>query len=236
MITITNSKVAGFAPVWASYRGFSLLFDNPGKNLAATPGGLLKIDCAVASDPNLLLYKAFDKSLRKIGHDVLTKTYLFCPLPPQSYHVTVWDGISDGKVSSVISYHRDEVKRCLQDLPNSLHRFPMALAFILKSSLPGGAYGTMGFKFKKLKLWGNQTLVARLEPVSEDPPKDWLADIVEARRSLTNQLDDQLHVPDARSRKKKSHGFSPHISLGYFANQGGGPWRCHRWRSGRSSS
>ncbi|MCZ6679696.1 MAG: hypothetical protein O7E52_20900 [Candidatus Poribacteria bacterium] len=35
MITITNNKIAGFAPVWASFNGFSLLFDNPGNNLSS---------------------------------------------------------------------------------------------------------------------------------------------------------------------------------------------------------
>jgi hypothetical protein len=29
MITITNHKISGFDPRWATFRGFSLLFDNP---------------------------------------------------------------------------------------------------------------------------------------------------------------------------------------------------------------
>src|SRR5438874_2339771 len=62
MITITNEKVAGFDPRWATFRGFSLLFDNPGHSL--TPAGeWLNLTCAVDTDPDLAFYKALRESL-----------------------------------------------------------------------------------------------------------------------------------------------------------------------------
>ena len=69
MIAITNKKVAGFIPQWASYRGFSLLFDNPGPSTTPMDGqmgeSVVKIDCPVHTNRNLQLYMAtfFKKAL-----------------------------------------------------------------------------------------------------------------------------------------------------------------------------
>ncbi len=30
MFNVTNAKIAGFLPRWASFRGFTILFNNPG--------------------------------------------------------------------------------------------------------------------------------------------------------------------------------------------------------------
>jgi hypothetical protein len=38
VITVTNAKVGGFVPQWAAFRGFSILFDNPGDSLSSTNG------------------------------------------------------------------------------------------------------------------------------------------------------------------------------------------------------
>jgi hypothetical protein len=42
MVTITNTKIAGVdGPRWAPFRGFSLLFDNPGDGVLPMGKGLL---------------------------------------------------------------------------------------------------------------------------------------------------------------------------------------------------
>ena len=103
MITITHDKILGFTPRWAPYNGFSLLFDNPDNGFSPL-GGVggfdipMKLD-SVPSDPALILYQVFIDALNNIDINLLTNTYLFCPLPPSTYHVTVWDGLNVGNIS-----------------------------------------------------------------------------------------------------------------------------------------
>src|SRR5438876_12331769 len=97
MITITNPKVAGFVPRWAPFRGFSLHYDNPGHSLTRS-GDRLDLNCDVEADPELVFYRRLRESLEDLAPDLLMNTYLFCPLPPASYHVTGRDGGNDGTV------------------------------------------------------------------------------------------------------------------------------------------
>ena len=100
LFEITNDKIAGLVPRWASFRGFSLLFDNPGPGLSTLARGLDKIDCDIDAHRGVGLYRGLATALAEIGHDLLLNAYLLCPLPTCSYHVTVWDGINDGNVDS----------------------------------------------------------------------------------------------------------------------------------------
>lgn len=47
MITITNNKIAGLVPVWATFKGFSLLFDNPSECFQPD-NNIEVIDCSLA--------------------------------------------------------------------------------------------------------------------------------------------------------------------------------------------
>ena len=116
MFSITNEKVAGFTPRWATFRGFSILFDPPGAGLLPS-GNRLDLACDVAADPALGFYKRLRDSLTRLDPDRLTATYLFCPLPPPSYHVTVWDGGNDGNVGEVDGDARREMEDWLAGLP-----------------------------------------------------------------------------------------------------------------------
>ena len=97
MNLISNPKLKSLQPDWAEFKGFSLLFDNPGN--ALTPmNGLNKIDCSDDTIDDLRLYNALAQSMAALGPDKMMNACLLCCLPPQSYHVTLWDGVNDGNI------------------------------------------------------------------------------------------------------------------------------------------
>ena len=212
MIVITNEKVAGFEPRWATFRGFSLLFDNPGDSL--TPeGNLLKTNCRVREDPELSLYRALADSLEATGRDLLANAYLFCPLPSASYHVTVWDGLNDGNVRRASPDLQEELAQFLSRLPDALLESHPVMEPIRASSLAAGSDWTITFRFKDLVKWGNRVLVARLEPADPDAEAAFER-IVEARQALSADFERRFGIPGPG-------GYAPHVSLGYFANREG---------------
>ena len=120
MITVTNQKVAGFTPRWGSFRGFTLLFDNPDSSFAAWRNDTLLLQTDVANDPSLAFYRGLRGGLEQLDLDLLTETYLFCPLPPASYQVTAWDGANDGNLARIHDPHRAEFAQWIAELPASL--------------------------------------------------------------------------------------------------------------------
>jgi hypothetical protein len=209
MISITNEKVAGFDPRWASFKGFSLLFDNLGMSLT-TAGPVAYIDCDVDGDADLLLYKALRNSLANIGLDILTNTYLFCPLPPASYHVTVWDGVNDGNVAHVVAAHRSECEGFLQGLPYSLCESDL-FPEIAASAAVSTPDWNIQFKFGWLEKWSNVSIVARLVPAIDTSAKA-IRGLTDARAALTADFERRFGI-----RLQKT--YVPHVTLGYFANQ-----------------
>ncbi len=210
MITITQNKIAGFEPRWAPFSGFSLVFDNPGVSTAPT-GNLLKIDCLSESGGPLDLYFRFEETINKLGRDLLIRTYLFCPLPASSYHVTVWDGVNVDNISSVCATVRSDWTAFLQGIPDSLLTPPGSMVVITESDLAKNSYGTISFRFEKLIIWSNQVLAARLS-AADEVSETRLRDLSSARTKLCEAARRELGVSPSRS-------YSPHVSLGYFANQ-----------------
>lgn len=94
MFIITNPKVAGFVPEWAEFKGFSILFDNPGDRLLPLHenDSLKMLSNDVASEASHF-YKRLNEMLAQFPE--ISRTYLLCPLPFHSYHVTLWDGVND---------------------------------------------------------------------------------------------------------------------------------------------
>ncbi|NOY09785.1 MAG: hypothetical protein GXP33_13190 [Spirochaetes bacterium] len=216
IITITNEKIAGFVPVWAPFKGFSLLFDNPGDSLSPMPdnSSLYKINCnrpaksGAAGDPEL--YKVFSLSLN--GIEQLLSRHLFCPLPYSSYHVTVWDGLNDGNVHQIKRSDRPDAEDFLRRLPESLLgsiRFTIRLS---GDPLPVPMKSVITFKFKKLSIWGTNVLVARLEPADSASGK-YLDNIKCERRKLIEEYRVRFGV------KTSTPCYAPHVSLGYFINK-----------------
>ncbi len=208
MFSITNEKVAGFVPRWASFRGFSILFDPPGD--ALTPmGPCLHLACDVEADPALGFYKALRDGLARLDPDLLTAAYLFCPLPPPSYHVTVWDGANDGNATFVAPDKRPALEQLLAGLPDSLALPHEMTAPALASPLVRRDWD-IEFRFDRLAIRG--ALVARLSPT--EASAEAFAAFVEERHRLNDFVHETFGIATYED-------YTPHVSLGYFASREG---------------
>jgi 2'-5' RNA ligase len=211
MITITNNKVLGFVPRWATYPGFSLLFDNPGDSVSpmTEDGGLVKIDNAITDTGELSLYQAFVDTFSELGVPLLTNTYLFCPLPPYSYHLTVWDSINLGNIGSVSNLaDREILEPFIFEFPGAFLRENRFTEVINASPLVTATDWNISFKFRDLAKWGNSAIVARLKP-ADAQSEAVLKRVADQREALYNKFPVQISHRE----------FSPHITLGYFGNR-----------------
>ena len=209
MALISNTKVASFEPVWAPFRGFSLMFDNPRSSLKAM-GNLKKVACNVYRDPGLSLYGALADAMETVGPAALMNTCLFCTLPYDSYHVTLWDGINDGNINGVTASHRKELKTYLQGFPESFATATKVTEIVNASRLATKADWNIGFRFEKLAIRSNKALVACLSPAdqSSEAVLDRMRD---ERKKLSAKVGALLDMNLHRT-------FKPHVSLGYFAS------------------
>lgn len=169
-----------------------------------------KLDCSVDTNPGLRLYRALAGSLDKIGREMLTNTYSFCPLPSHSYHITVWDGLNDGNAKDVFHQYRPNAENFLTGLPRSLLTDQTFTGEIDGSPLLTREDWTIKFKFDRLFKWGNQVLVARLVPADQDSKRERKT-IIANRRNLTARFRERFGI-------ETINNYQPHVSLGYFAN------------------
>lgn len=209
MFSITNNKVAGFTPRWAEFRGFSLLFDNPGDCLQAH-GPRLDLACDVGSDPALGFYRSLRDGLTALDPDLLTAAYGFCPLPPPSYHVTVWDGGNADNCAQITGEQRPKLEAYLAGLPDNLPAANDLTRLASASPLVQRRDWDIEFEFDRLVLWG--ALVARLTPT--EASRGQFEQFVEERRLLNAACFETFGI-------KASDNYMPHVSLGYFANREG---------------
>ena len=194
MISITNSKIDGFLPVFQSFKGFSCLFDH------------------IVEDE--ILYSLIHSALQEIEPKSLMNTYLFCPLPLSSYHITVWDGINEGNLDSINSkyqpYFRDFLKgiNSPQELVNPFKEFLESSALINEKTW------NIRLKFKELVLWVNApVLVVALEAVDKES-KNNLIKLEKERAKLNQVFEEVLGI-------KMFRDYVPHNTIGYFANKEG---------------
>lgn len=209
MFSITNAKVAGFIPRWADFRGFSILFDPPGDGLTST-GPYLTLACDVEADPELGFYRALRDGLTRLDPDLLASAYLFCPLPPPSYHVTVWDGANDGNKSFVAPDRRPALDRLLAGLPDALAQPHEMTEAALASPLVRRPDWDIEFRFSHLSIRG--ALVARLVPT--EASQEVYAEFVGERHRLNDSFHEAFGIVAYED-------YTPHVSLGYFANREG---------------
>jgi hypothetical protein len=206
----SNPKVQGFVPVWAPFKGFSLLFDNPGDSCSRLSDfpRLAKMDCRY-NRPELSFYR----TLWDVGSGAseLVCSYLFCPLPLHSYHVTVWDGINDFNVRRLPEGERAEAERWLQGLPGSFDPEHGLLAG--RGGEPIGIrMDPIEFEFDRLEKWNNASIVARLKP-ADSRSEDVLRGIEEERDMLNQLFEERFGIATA------TKSYRPHVSIGYLGNK-----------------
>ena len=200
---LTNPRIASLTPTWASFRGFTLLFDNPGHGLGANAG-----DRVLTTDPETDFYKAVRTALAEIDSERQAAEFGLCWLPADTYHVTAWDGINDANVADVTPQYSDQANEFLTGLPHSL-REPAPFTLFAEEHLCDWQR-PLTFRFESLVNWRNHALGAQLCPVTEGRA-NFAA--FEARRAMLN---DGFH---AEFGTKASSEYGPHSTLGYFANE-----------------
>lgn len=207
MITITQDKILGFAPLWAPFNGFSLLFDNPDNGLSPLQQNseCMKLE-SVSSHPSLKLYQAFVDARNRIDTRLLTNTYLFCPLPPSSFHVTVWDGLNvrhfpDGNPSGSETW-----EGFVKNLPNTFDKNSRFTEWTHESPLVQRPDWNITFQFGSLYKWYSGMGIL-LEPADQES-----AQILKEIEKLREALYENFPVKISHSE------YTPHVTLGYFAN------------------
>ena len=208
MITITNPKLISLEPGWRTYRGFSLLFDNPGGGPTPTEAGLLKLNCQ--PHESLALYKAFGPFLQEIKLQQLQDEFSFCPLPFYSYHVTVWDGLNEGNIPYLEEDDQTNLRSYLENMPDSLLAPNQFTSAAHQSPLARQAW-QIELVCTGLAKWSNQSLVALLGP-KDRKSQEVFEQISDHRRQLNAYYRETFGV-------KMRDGYHPHVTLGYFANQ-----------------
>ena len=188
MIAITNPKLAGLEPRWALFRGFSLLF---------------------VHSPDSPLIIALRKCLAALAADPDSARLGLCPLPPESLHVTVWDGVNDGNLLQVVPASRDAWKQWLDQLQPPDFSSGL-LREVMASELLACPDWSLSLRCEQIENWGNVSLVARLAP-ADAPSAEALARLTRARTSLSDAF-------EARFGVRPHPDFTPHVTLAYFAN------------------
>lgn len=208
MITITHDKILGFTPRWAPYNGFSLLFDNPdgGFSPLQENNQLMKLDSA-SSHPTLELYQAFVDTLDLIDTNLLTNTYLFCPLPPSTYHVTVWDGLNVGNLADVNPSEQERWTDFVNKLPHTFHENSEFTSWAEASSLTQNLDWNIIFRLDTFYKWGTGMGIL-LKPADQESAQI-LTDIKNLREDLYKKFPVKISHPE----------YVPHVTLGYFANR-----------------
>lgn len=201
---ITNPRLASLEPAWAPFRGFTLLFDNPGDGLQEVDGWR-----RLSTDPDTDFYRGIRTALRMIGGDDLRGDVGLCCLPSDTYHVTAWDGINDTNLGDVRGAHREQAESYLSGLPVSL-RMPAPFTEFAERGLCDWRQ-PLQLCFESLVNWRNRVLAVQLQPT-----RACAADYaeLEARRAALNQA---FH---SEFGTRASVDYRPHVTLGYFANQG----------------
>ena len=190
MVPITNPKLAGLEPRWAEFRGVSLVFENP------------------ADDAFL---RALRAGVATLSRDSLVTEHYLRLLPPASYHVTVWDGVNDGKLAEVVPEFRAAWAQFLRSIPT--RSFPPDLfRDVLDSALLRTPDWDLRLRCAQVANWSDVSLVVPLEPADE-ASRDRLRRLQAARQELSESFGRKFGV-------RPHPDYVPHVTLGYFANAG----------------
>lgn len=205
MLTITNPKIAGFKPCWATYRGLTILFDNIGLR---RDGPWLRLDCALDVIPEYTLYRGLRAAMCSLNTDDLLRRYLFCALPPATYHVTLWDGPNDGNVAHALPEVRQRIEDLLIDIPGALSHGNLISGTIAGSPLIRRRSWQVGFTVQRLVIVHQAALVALLAPTAET--LDTFTTLNDLRSSWNATFRSRFGIAAYEP-------YMPHITLGYFA-------------------
>ncbi len=223
MWEVSNPKLVNLEPEWAWFPGFSLLFENPGQSVTRVDS-LGRVNCQVSVDPALGLYRALAEGVEELGGDALKTKFSLCRLPTESFHVTVFDGGNAGVVESMNPGHRLQLEKLLGGLPSGWDDQNDLVNPLSSSELTADDRGEIRFRYGRLFVWGNSVLAVRLEAADAESEAN-LDRLVTDRAKLSEQCRSEFGFGAGPK-------YTPHVSLGYFANESGGALaaeECEKW-------
>ena len=212
MPLIEHSKIASLTPVWAGLHGFSLLFDNPGPCLIPQPSGMQLLHNEPLTAPGHRFFRLLVEQLEGLGLPHLMNAYGFCPLPPPSYHVTVWDGLSQLRLPEMEPSMQSRMGSFLQQLPDSLASRQAFMEEVKPGALLARDAWEISFVFSHLSSRNGGGLAAVLRPAN-DASAHLLQQLRTGRQRLSRAFSQSLqfhHDPDE---------YITHVTLGYFLNR-----------------
>jgi hypothetical protein len=197
-------------PIWLPFPGFSYIFDNPGSSLEPE-GHIQRLNIADLDVPELALYKAIFTAVKQIDPDDVAKKYNFFTLPPQTYHVTVWDGLNLGNLDDVKPVVRSQFNAYFENAITSAMKTWPPLAEIIEFENYFSDMGTVELEFSKLISRGRTVLVADLSPADEVSMQR-LTEIQQLREKLDEEF-------EHRCEKHRNTQLRPHVAIGYFSDE-----------------
>ena len=166
----------------------------------------MKLD-NVPSHPTLGLYQACVDALDRIDTNLLTNTYLFCPLPPSSYHVTVWDDLNVRNLINMNPSEQETWRDFVNKLPNSFCENSEFTGWTSASSLSQNLDWNITFQFDILYKWGSGMGVF-LKPADQES--------AQILKEIENRREDFYENFPVKITHPK---YTPHVTLGYFGNK-----------------
>jgi len=226
MITPGHKSLAAAPVTFPRFAGTTYLFDNPGKSLKPHESGLSMLTLDLDA-PEHELYQFLHNGLReRLGLVQLMDRYRFRPVPSTAMHVTVCDHVNPFNIDELNAEVRDAYRSLLEGIPASIVQAPPGL--LPPSELhPEGKPKRPGIRFRfgrldilKLNPLSDLSLVAILEPSSASSEKAYAGFSAMRRR-----FDEQ---ETRRIGKPPNPDWIPHVTLGYFPNEGLGESARHK--------
>jgi hypothetical protein len=207
---ITNDKIATMEPKWASFPGFSLLFDAP-SDCFETRRSRLHLRCDLASNPCTNFYQTLHNAVQDLNIGCPENAYSFCPLPLHSYHVTVWGGGNLSNWKKFSPQHLPSLQSIADLHAAGSNTISEAEEFINQSELIRYQGWNIRFRYGRLEKSAPTALVARLFP-DDDYSAAALLEVERLRIALIAGFEHKFGV------RTSSIKYGPHVSVGYFAN------------------
>jgi hypothetical protein len=201
-VIIKHRKIQSLLPVWAEFCGYSLIFESATGAPADRPA-------TFADDPEALAYfAAITGAINKTGAVDLMNSMLLCLLPPESYHVTAVDLFNQGSVTPPDVKIDAAMAELIADARDGARGAPPLLQELGLRAGVNQRYA-LRLRFAALDLMANRAMALRLVPADERSATTFA--LMQAwRQGLQRKIEERTGI--------EATPFSPHLTLGYFAN------------------
>ena len=207
---ITNPKLALPGPTWAPFRGWSVLFD-PGASVGRRSAGMQRLAIGQQELSQHSVYRPLgDWS----GELATAFGSAIAVLPPATYHVTLCDGFAQDHVNATRGKQASRFAGLLDSLPASLLAWEETLGFAADElrTLLNAASATVTFGVTAVETRGHAVVAAL---AAGDDCRPALGSIQSARTAALERIAAEVGLA-------LSEPWTPHVTLGYWADRADG--------------